>query len=219
MSDEEHVDIDPCDRDALDEDQKAAVITAVVESKYEKAFDEFDKAAGVKVAKKAADGKVDKKAATQAASQAKRFQTALDEKAAKETAQKAVDAYMSKMSPDDKAGLLAAMGVVVSPGSVLPRVKYDHEATLKLLVKTTAPARALMVLLMDDYEAVVYMGNLCDYWKSLMTQDHAQINGHAAFKKYFKKVQHLHGLPERGVTEAFGDISFDEDEEAGAGAK
>ena len=83
-------------------------------------------------------------------------------------------------------------------------------------MKTTAPARALMETINDDYEAVVYMGNLCDYWKSRITQDRAQINGHAAFKKYFKKVQHLHGLPERGVTEALGDLSFDE--EAGAGA-
>ena len=122
MSDEEHVDIDPCDRDALDEDQKAAVITAVVESKYEKAFDEFDKAAGVKVVKKAA---------AQAASQAKRFQTALDEKAAKDAAQKEIDDIMKNMSPDQKGRMLAAMGVVASPGSVLPRVKYDHEATLK----------------------------------------------------------------------------------------
>ena len=191
----------------LDEDQKAAVKTANVETKYEKAFDEFDKAAG-KVTKKTADDKV--------AAQAKRFQVALDEKAAKDAAQKEIDDIMKNMNPDQKGRMLAAMGVVASPGSVLPRVKYDHEATLKLLVKTTAPARALMETINDDYEAVVYMGNLCDYWKSRITQDRAQINGHAAFKKYFKKVQHLHGLPERGVTEALGDLSFDE--EAGAGA-
>ena len=165
----------------------------------------------VPTAKKAADAKV-------AAAQAKRFQAALAEKAAKDAAQKEIDNITENMNPDHKGRLLAAMGVVASPLSSLPRVKYDHEATLKLLVKTTAPVRAVMEKVMDDYESVVYMGALCDYWKSRITQDRAQINGHAAFKKYFKKVQHLHGLPERGVTEAFGDISFDEDEEAGAGA-
>jgi hypothetical protein len=187
----------------LDEDQKAAVKTAVVEATYEKAFDEFDKAVG-KVGKKAADGK------------AKKFQAALDEKTAKEAANKEIDDIMKNMSPDQKERMLAAMGVVASPGSALPRVRYDHETTLKSLVKNTEPALALMKPLMDNYEAVVYMGALCDYWKSRITQDRLQINEHAAFKKYFKKVQHLHGLPERGVIEALGDLSFDE--EAGAGA-
>ena len=191
----------------LDEDQKAAVKTANVEAKYEKAFDEFDKAAG-KVTKKTADDKV--------AAQAKRFQVALDEKAAKDAAQKEIDAILAGLKPDQQGRMLAAMGVVASPGSALPRVKYDHETTLKLLVKTTAPVRVVMETVMDDYESVVYMGSLCDYWKSRITQDRLQINEHAAFKKYFKKVQHLHGLPERGVTEALGDLSFDE--EAGAGA-
>jgi hypothetical protein len=170
----------------LDEDQKAAVKTAVVETKYEKAFDELDKAAG-KVAKKAADNKVD--------SQAKRFQAALDEKASKDVAQKEIDDIMEKMSPDKKARMLSVMGVVASPGTAFPRVKYDHAATLKILVKNTESARALMVPLMGDYETVVYMGSLCDYWKSRITQDRAQINAHNAFKKFFKKVQHLHGLP------------------------
>ena len=201
MSGEEHLDIDPWDKDALDEDQKAADM----ESKYEKSFDEFDKAAG-KVTKKAADGK------------AKRFQAALDEKAAKETAQKEIDDIMEKMSPDQKGRMLAAMGVVASPGSALPRVRYDHEATLKSLIVSTEHACVQLEKLKDDYESMHYMGALCDYWKSRITQDRLQINEHAAFKKYFKKVQHLHGLPESGVTEALGDISFDEDEEAGAGA-
>ena len=196
----------------LDDDQKAAVKTAVVEAQYENAFDGFDKAAG-KVTKKTADDKV--------AAQAKRFQVALDEKAAKDAAQKEIDAILAGLKPDQQGRMLAAMGVVASPGSVLPRVKYDHEATLKLLVKTTAPARALMETLKDDYEAVVYMGNLCDYWKSLMTQDRAQINGHAAFKKYFKKVQHLHGLPVRVKGPLAFDLAIndDDDEEAGAGAE
>ncbi len=104
----------------LDEDQKTVVKTAIVETKYEKAFDEFDKAAG-KVAKKAADNKVD--------SQVKRFQAPLDEKAGKDAAQKEIDDIMEKMSPDQKGRILAAMGVVASPGSALPHVKHDHVAT------------------------------------------------------------------------------------------
>ena len=192
----------------IDEDQKAAVKIANVEAKYEKAFDEFDKAAG---RKKAVDAKV-------AAAQEKRFQAALAEKAAKDAAQKEIDNITENMSPDQKGRLLAAMGVVASPLSSLPRVKYDHEATLKLLIKNTEPAVALMETLKEDYESVVYMGALCDYWKSLMTLDRAQINAHAAFKKYFKKVQHLHGLPVCVKDPLAFDISIDEDEDAGAGA-
>ena len=162
-------------------------------------------------AKKAADAKV-------ATAQEKRFQAALAEKAAKDAAQKEIDNITENMSPDQKGRLLAAMGVVASPLSSLPRVKYDHEATLKLLIKNTKPVVALMEPLMGDYEAVVYMGALCDYWKSLMTLDRAQINAHAAFKKYFKKVQHLHGLPVCVKDPLAFDISIDEDEDAGAGA-
>ena len=51
-----------------------------------------------------------------------------------------------------------------------------------------------------------------------MTLDRAQINAHAAFKKYFKKVQHLHGLPVCVKDPLAFDISIDEDEDAGAGA-
>ena len=184
----------------LDEEQKVAVKIAVVEATYEKAFDGFEKAADAKVAKE------------------KNFQAAIAEKAVKETAQKEIDDILAGLKPDQKAKLLAAQGVVASPGSILPRVKYDHAATLKSLVKTTESARALMEPLMGDYEAVVYMGALCDYWKSLMTQDRAQINAHAAFKKYFKKVQHLHGLSVCVKDPLAFDISIDEDEDAGAGA-
>ena len=197
MSDEEHLDIDPCDKDEPGESKaaKAAV-----------------KAADAKVAKKAADAKE------------KNFQDAIAEKAAKEVAQKKIDAYMAKMSDDDKAGLLAALGVV-SPGSAPRRSDYDHETKQKNLVKNTAPVRALMETLKDDYECVHYMGALCDYWKSLMPLDRAQTNEHTAFLRHFKKDRHLYGLPEvipaspgsknvsRGVTPF-----VNEDEEAGAGA-
>ena len=176
----------------IDEDQKAAVKIANVEAKYEKAFDEFDKAAGRK----------------KAAAQEKRFQTALDEKATKDAAQK-------------KERLLAAMGVVVAPVSG-GKAKYDHETTLKLLIKNTEPVVALMETLKDDYESVVYMGSLCDYWKSLITQDRALINGHNAFMKHFRKVRHLHGLPayvKNGLVEnGLADLTIDDSENEVAGA-
>ncbi len=180
---------------------------------YDKDEPEESKAAA-KAAKKAADTKV----AAQAASAEKRFQTALGEKAAKDAAQKEIDDIMANMSPDQKGRMLAAMGVVASPGSVLPRVKYDHEATLKLLVKTTAPVRAVMETVMDDYESVVYMGYLCDYWKSRITQDRLQINEHATFKKYFKKVHHLHGLPVCVKDPLAFDLTINDDEDVDAGA-
>ena len=161
-------------------------------------------------AKKAADAKV-------ATAQEKRFQAALAEKAAKDAAQKEIDNITENMSPDQKGRLLAALGVVASPLSSLPRVKYDHEATLKLLIKNTEPAVALMETLKDDYESVVYMGSLCDHWKSLITQDRAQINGHNAFMKYFKKVWHLHGLPAY-VKTGMADLTIDDSENEEAGA-
>ena len=182
---------------------------------YDKDEPEESKAAA-KAAKKA-DKKADEKE--------KNFQDAIAEKAAKEAAQKKIDAYMAKMSDDDKAGLLAALGVV-SPGSAPRRSDYDHETKQKNLVKHTAPVRVQMEKLKDDYECVHYMGALCDYWKSLMPLDRAQANEHTCFINYFKKERHLFGLPlyvpaspgsknvSRGVTPF-----VNEDEEAGAGAK
>ena len=162
----------------IDEDQKAAVKIANVEAKYEKAFDEFDKAAGRK----------------KAAAQEKRFQTALAEKATKDAAQKEIDNITEHMSPAQKERLLAAMGVVVAPVSE-GKAKYDHETTMKNLIDDTEEAVALMEKLKNDYEAVHYMGSLCDYWKSLMPLDRVQKNAHSAFNKYFKKYQHQYGLP------------------------
>ena len=200
MSDEEHLDIDPCDKDEPGESKSAKAAV---------------KAAAGKVAKKA-DEKADEKAAKKAAdAKEKRFQTALAAKAASEAAQKEIDAILGGINPDQKDRLLAAMGVV-SPNT---KCKYDHEATMKRLIASTEHALVQLEKLKDDYESMHYMGALCDYWKSRITQDRLQINEHAAFKKYFKKVQHLHGLPERGVVEALGDLSFEVDEEAGAGAE
>ena len=182
--------------------------------------DEPGESNAAKAAVKAAAGKVAKKADVNAnekaaAAKQKRFQAAIAEKAAKETAQKEIDDIMGGMSPDQKGRMLAAMGVVATPGT---KCKYDHEATLKSLIASTEHACVQLEKLKDDYESMHYMGALCDYWKSRITQDRLQINEHAAFKKFFKKIQHLHGLPERGVTEALGDLSFEVDEEAGAGA-
>ena len=200
MSDEEHLDIDPCDKDEPGESKaaKAAV-----------------KAADAKVAKKAADAKE------------KNFQDAIAEKAAKEVAQKKIDAYIAKMSDDDKAGLLAALGVLASPGSAPRRSDYDHETKQKNLVKDTAPVRVQMEKLKDDYECVHYMGALCDHWKSLMPLDRTQTNEHVAFLRHFKKDRHLYGLPEiapaspgsKNVSRGVTPFVVNEDEEAGAGAK
>ena len=198
MSDEEHLDIDPCDKDEPGESKaaKAAV-----------------KAAPGKVAKKA-DVNANEKAA---AAKEKRFQAAIAEKTAKETAQKEIDTILAGLKPDQKAKLLAAQGVVATPASPLSRRSdYDHETKQKNLVKDTAPVRVQMEKLKDDYECVHYMGALCDYWKSLMPLDRTQTNEHVAFMKHFNKERHHYGLPGRGVAEALGDISINEDEGAGA---
>ena len=185
MSNEEHLDIDPCDKDEPEESKAA------------------------KAAKKAADGKVAKKAAD---AKEKRFQTALAAKAASEAAQKEIDDILGGMNPDQKVRMLAAMGVV-SPNT---KCKYDHEATMTRLIANTAPVRAVMETLKNDYESVHYMSTLCVFWKGLMPLDRAQTNEHVAFMKHFNKERHHYGLPERGVSEALGDLSFSED--AGAGA-
>ena len=202
MSDEEHLDIDPCDKDEPGESKAA------------------------KAAKKAADGKVAKKAAD---AKEKNFQDAIAQKTVVDAAQKEIDDIQAGMNPDQKARMLAAQRVIdAAKGAASPlsrRSDYDHETKQKNLVKNTAPVRALMETLKDDYECVHYMGALCDYWKSLMPLDRAQTNEHTCFINYFKKERHLFGLPlfvpaspgsknvSRGVTPF-----VNEDEEAGAGA-
>jgi len=79
------------------------------------------------------------------------------------------------------------------------RAKYDHETTMNNLIDDTKETVEHMEKLKDDYEAVFYMGLLCEYWKTLhkLTDpaNRAKKNAHDAFNKYFKKYQHEHGLP------------------------
>ena len=131
----------------------------------------------------------------------------------------------AKLTPEEKAILLADYMAQQPAPSPLSRTTYNHETKQENLVKNTASVCVQMEKLKDDYECVHYMGALCDYWKSLMTLDRAQTNEHTCFIRYFKKDRHLYGLPEvipaspgsknvsRGVTPF-----VNEDEEAGAGA-
>jgi len=79
------------------------------------------------------------------------------------------------------------------------KTKYDHETTMNNLIDDTEEVVALMEKLKDDYEAVVYMWSLCNYWKSEhkidADENRAKKKAHNAFLKHFKKHQHLHGLP------------------------
>jgi hypothetical protein len=122
---------------------------------YEK--DDYDEPeedkTSTKVAVKAVSAKVAKKAAD---AKEKNFQTALDEKAAKDAAQKEIDDIMEKMSPDQKGRMLAVMGVVAAASTTVSplsrHTNYDHETKQKNLVKDTAPVRVQMEKLKDDYE-------------------------------------------------------------------
>ena len=176
MSDEEHVDIDPCDKDEPGESKaaKAAV-----------------KAAAGKVAKKAADAKE------------KNFQNALADKAVVEAADKEIADFVAMMKPDQQAGLLAALGVkfasVSSAGTTVPRVgRYDHEASLKRLMIDIAPVRAVMEKHKDNYWDAYYMGSLSAHMMSMHNinapANKTKKNEHTAFLKYFRKVQHNYGL-------------------------
>ena len=79
------------------------------------------------------------------------------------------------------------------------KVKYDHETTMNNLIDDTEEVVALMEKFKSDYETVVYMWSLCNYWKSEhkidAPENHAKKKAHNAFLKHFKKYQHLHGLP------------------------
>jgi hypothetical protein len=79
------------------------------------------------------------------------------------------------------------------------RAKYDHETTMNNLIDDTKETVENMEKLKDDYEAVFYMGLLCEYWKTLhkLTDpaNRAKKNTHDDFIKHFKKYQHEHGLP------------------------
>ena len=146
-----------------------------------------------------------------------------DEKVAHD---KMVSDVKAKLSPEEKAILLADYMAQQPAPSPLSRTTYDHEGKQKNLVKNTVSVRVEMEKLKDDYECVHYMGALCDYWKTLIPLDHVQKNEHTCFINYFKKERNLYGLPlyvpaspgsknvSRGVTPG-----VNEDEEAGAGAK
>jgi hypothetical protein len=150
-----------------------------------------------------------------------------DDEAGVTTTKSALAAENKKLKAALEAALKAAPAA-----SPMGRVRYDHETTKKNLIKNTEPVRALMETLKDDYEAVYYMGSLCDYWKSRMTLDRAQNNEHVAFIKYFRKERHLYGLPafvpatpspqgsktsSRAASVALNE-SINEEEDEGAGA-
>ena len=87
----------------------------------------------------------------------------------------------------------------LKPKETRTKTKYDHETTMNNLIDDTEEVVALMEKFKDDYEAVVYMWSLCNYWKSEhkidAPENHAKKKAHNAFLKHFKKYQHLHGLP------------------------
>ena len=140
------------------------------------------------------------KAAAKTTTKSKNSAQKATEKADVAVAQKEIDDLMAGMNPEQKGRMLAAMGVVAAASaSAGARTKYDHETTMNNLIDDTEEVVALMDKLKDDYEAVVYMWSLCNYWKSEhkidATENHAKKKTHNAFLKHFKKYQHLHGLP------------------------
>ena len=149
-----------------------------------------------------ATAKANAKSAEKAAAQAKSFQTAIAEKAVVEAADKEIADFAAMLKPDQQAGLLAAMGVkfasVSSAGTPLTRGRYDHEATLKRLVSDIAPVRAAMEAHKDNYWDAYYMGSLSAHLMSMHNindpANKTKKNEHAAFIKYFHKVQHNYGL-------------------------
>jgi hypothetical protein len=142
------------------------------------------------------------KAAEKAAAQAKIFQTALDEKATVDAADKEIPDFVSMMNPDQQAKMLAAMGVkfasVASASTPASKCRYDHEASLKRLMTDIAPVRAVMETHKDNYWDAYYMGSLSSHLMAMHNindpANKTKKNEHAAFLKYFRKVQHNYGL-------------------------
>ena len=209
MADEEHLDIDPCDKDGiLDEDQNAAVKIAAMEAKYEKSFDAFDKAAGVKVAVQASDANV---AAQDAPTQ------------------KEIDAFMAKMSPNQKGLMLAAYGV--SPAAKKTRAPKGLYKTL--CDDATKKIKPTIKYIKDNHNVHLECYMLGLYLKDI-TDDLPESDDHDAYKRwltdnkeYFglKKQSSKSGAGSTNVSVALGDLSIDqgsidedEDEEEGAGA-
>ena len=187
-NDEKHLDLDPCEKDESEEEEAGQNITPKAAAKTTKK----SKNSAQKSAEKAAE--MDR----------------IEELRAK--------VFSGSISPEEMKEF-AELTKTKQPAT---KTKYDHETTMNNLIDDTEEVVALMKKLKNDYEAVHYMWLLCDYWKSLhkMTDpvNRVKKNAHDAFIKYFKKVQHLHGLPVCVKDPLAFDISIDEDEDAGAGA-
>jgi hypothetical protein len=74
------------------------------------------------------------------------------------------------------------------------------------LAAKTVQVRALLPQVEDDYEAVYFIGALCDHFKQKHNlsdpANRANKNAHEAFVENFNKHKHLHGLPKAGYVAA-----------------
>ena len=160
-NDEEHLDIDPCEKDESEEEEAGQNITPK---------------AAAKTTKKS-------KNSAQKAAEMDR----IEELRAK--------VFSGSISPEE----MKEFAELTKTKQPTTKTKYDHETTMNNLIDDTEEVVALMEKLKDDYEAVVYMWSLCNYWKSEhkidAPENHAKKKAHNAFLKHFKKYQHLHGLP------------------------
>ena len=199
MSDEEHLDIDPCDKDEPGESKaaKAAV-----------------KAAAGKVAKKAVDGK------------------AADDNVVAQGAptQKEIEAFVARMTPDNKAGLLDAMGATPAKKRApkgLYKTQCDDalkkiETTIKYIEdkhKDEHRELYLLGLYVKDFEnRLPFDSQEHDAFKNWLTDNKISIG----LKKQTRKSVTPAATPagSKNVSRAASvalDISFENDEEAGAG--
>ena len=164
-NDEEHLDIDPCEKDESEEEEAGQNITPKAAAKTTTK----SKNSAQKSAEKAAE--MDR----------------IEELRAK--------VFSGSISPEE----MKEFAELTKTKQPTTKTKYDHETTMKNLIDDTEEVVALMEKLKDDYEAVVYMWSLCNYWKSEhkidAAENHAKKKAHNAFLKHFKKYQHLHGLP------------------------
>ena len=207
MSDEEHLDIDPCDKDEPGESKaaKAAV-----------------KAADAKVAKKAADAKE------------KNFQDAIAQKAVVDAAQKEIDDILAGLKPDQKAKLLAAQGVVATPVDAKKRApKGAHKTKCDDALEKIKPTIKYIEDIHTEHVELFLLGLFVkDRTDALPESD-----DHDAFKHWLTDNKESMGLKKqtrKSVTPAASpavsknvsraasvalNTSFENDEEAGAGAK
>ena len=164
-NDEEHLDIDPCEKDESEEEEAGQNITPKAAAKTTTK----SKNSAQKSAEKAAE--MDR----------------IEELRAK--------VFSGSISPEE----MKEFAELTKTKQPTTKTKYDHETTMNNLIDDTEEVVALMEKFKDDYEAVVYMWSLCNYWKSEhkidAPENHAKKKAHNAFLKHFKKYQHLHGLP------------------------